>query len=79
MNAATHHIADEFLSISQAAKSLSISTRTMETLISNGDIPVVRIARRVRRIRRQDLAAYVERVTSRPGWNPAPDGPAQGD
>ncbi|MGI8757133.1 MAG: excisionase family DNA-binding protein [Acidimicrobiales bacterium] len=66
MNAATTtHTPDDFLPVATSAKVLSISLRTMETLIANGDIPVARISRRVRRIRRADLDAYIERVTTR--------------
>lgn len=55
---------DELLPVAQCATELTISARTMEKVIASGEIPVVRIARRVRRIRRSDLDAYIARVTT---------------
>lgn len=65
VTATTHPNPDGLLTVATGAKVLGISLRTMETLISNGDIPVARISRRVRRIRRADLDAYVDGVTTR--------------
>jgi excisionase family DNA binding protein len=56
---------DELLPVAQCVTELNVSARTMENVIASGEIPVVRIARRVRRIRRSDLDAYIARVTTR--------------
>lgn len=78
MDEAPQRNPNEFLPVAEGARDLTISLRTMETLIANGDIPVARISRRVRRIRRGDLDAYIERVTSGPRPVRAAEGADQG-
>lgn len=58
-------IASDLLPVGDSAAYLGVSPRTLETLIARGLIPVARIAPKARRIRRRDLDAYIERVTTR--------------
>jgi len=48
------------LTIEQAARALSISPRTLQALSANGEIPVVRVARRCIRYSPDDLQRWVE-------------------
>ncbi len=47
------------LTLDEAARSLSMSKRTVEDLVYRGDLPSVRVGR-CRRIAAQDLADYVD-------------------
>lgn len=47
--------------LEEAARQLAISRRTLQSLIAQREIPVVRVSRRRVAIHPDDLAAYVER------------------
>lgn len=59
-------MADEWLGTREAAEELGISQRTLYRLIDEGAIVAYQIGRNLR-IRRSDLADYLERVRVRPG------------
>ncbi|MBK8915696.1 MAG: helix-turn-helix domain-containing protein [Phycisphaerales bacterium] len=56
----------QLLTVRTAATLLSLSTRTVQSLISRGDLRVVRIGRSVR-IHPDDLNAYINRHRGTPG------------
>lgn len=49
------------LKVDDAAQQLGVSERTLWMLIGLGDLPVVRLSKRVVRIRREDVVALIER------------------
>lgn len=51
----------ELLKIDEVARRLTVSRRTVERLIENGDLRVFRVSPKARRIRASELAAYLER------------------
>lgn len=53
-------MADEFLSIEEAAKLLGVDYKTIYRLVRSGEIPAARIGR-VYRIKRRDLDEFFER------------------
>jgi excisionase family DNA binding protein len=50
----------QLMTIEQAAESLSVSKRMVQTLVAAGKIRTVLIGARCRRIDARDLASYVE-------------------
>ncbi|HEX75487.1 MAG TPA: helix-turn-helix domain-containing protein [Dehalococcoidia bacterium] len=52
---------DELLTVDQAARLLTISKPTVWRMIRAGELPVVKIAKRSRRIKRSDILAYISR------------------
>lgn len=52
---------DELLTVDEAARLLTISKPTVWRMIRAGELPVVKIAKRSRRIKRSDIEAYISR------------------
>lgn len=50
------------LTVPEAAEALGIGVRTAWRLIERGDLPSVRVGRRSRRVRHEDLEAFVEQL-----------------
>src|SRR5664279_2320545 len=57
-----------FVSLSQAAETLSISVPTLRRRIAAGELPAFRSGRRIIRIRVSDLEAILRRVPSAGHW-----------
>ena len=57
---------DDWLGVPALAKELGVTLRTVYAILDSGDIPSYKI-RRVIRIKRADVDAYLERVKVRPG------------
>ncbi len=55
---------DEFLSIEDAAKLISVDYKTIYRLVRSGEIPAARIGRKLYRIKRADLDLFFERSKS---------------
>lgn len=53
--------AEPLLTISEVAEALNVSFQTARRLVDAGEIPSFKVGPRLRRIRRSDFAAYVER------------------
>ena len=56
----------EVLTKREAAAMLAVSTRTMDRLVSRGDIPHIRLSRRCVRFPSKQLLAWIE--ARRKGW-----------
>jgi len=71
---------DEFLTVAEVAELLKLNPQTLRNWIDQGQLPAVRIGRRVR-IRRADFDRLVhEGYTGRASHNPAqPEGPSGDD
>ena len=68
---------DEFLTVAQIAERLKLNPQTLRNWIERGDLPAVRIGRRVR-VRRSDLERVLtEGQTARSA--PEPQGPTAED
>lgn len=56
------------LSVAEVAAALGCGRDTVYRLLASGALPSVTVAGRLRRIRRDDLLAYIDRLTlTRPG------------
>ena len=55
-----------WLGVPALAKELGVTLRTVYAILDSGDIPCYRI-RRVIRIKREDIDAYVDRLRVQPG------------
>jgi excisionase family DNA binding protein len=60
----------QLLAIPQVADLLGVSSKTVQRLVSSGELPSVRIGTRVR-IAPEDLAAYIARLRGAPASGPA--------
>jgi excisionase family DNA binding protein len=56
-----HMEANSFLTIQQAADALSVSRPTIHALVDEGALPAFKITRRLMKIRRDDLEAFIAR------------------
>ena len=56
---------DELLTVEEAAEWLAISKPTLRRILRRGEIPVVRLAKRIVRIRLSDIEEYIERNRSK--------------
>jgi excisionase family DNA binding protein len=70
---------DEFLTVKEIAERLKVNPQTLRNWIDRGELPAVRIGRRVR-VRRTDLERLLtEGRTVRPPTEPSTEGPTAED
>lgn len=70
---------DEFLTVAEIAERLKLNPQTLRNWIDRGDLPAVRIGRRVR-VRRTDLERILAQgQTSRPAAEASAQGPTAED
>ncbi len=58
----------DLLTVSQAAKYLQLSEKTVRRLIKNGDLQASRIGTRTWRIRASDIDKYIESLRRNGSW-----------